>query len=374
MKLKFSFLILCALGAFLLVHAGDAPSKKLNAAGRIEYEDYPETLAQVVITTKQVVNDYQCIPAPGNPPPGNVRVYCDSSTGLFTCKKSSGASCNSVGAPAGASTNVQYNDAGVFGGDANFTWDKTTRSLAVNSIFATTPAGSGITLTAGLAGNAEMLIGNGALTGGIDFDVFDSGDINMDAAAGGISALATGDINIRSSGGLTNVGLAGGVSGEWKYIGKTSGNAIWGVADAAGTPNPVNFPTATGSNGQFLKTDGGSPQQTSWATPTLPTTTATNCSSAASPAICGSAQAGSVVIAAGATTVTVNTTAVTANSQILVFPDETLGTKLSVTCNSTLATAASGLAITARTAATSFRCESSVLELFDHQLRILWQT
>ena len=82
--------------------------------------------------------------------------------------------------------------------------------------------------------------------------------------------------------------------------------------------------------------------------------TTTNCSSAASPAVCAAAPAGSVVIAAGATTVVVNTTAVTANSQILVFPDETLGAKLSVTCNSTLATAAAGLAITARTAATSF--------------------
>jgi len=81
---------------------------------------------------------------------------------------------------------------------------------------------------------------------------------------------------------------------------------------------------------------------------------ATNCSSSASPAVCGSAAAGSVVIAASATTVVVNTSAVTANSQIFVFPDETLGTKLSVTCNSTLATAASGLAITARTAGTSF--------------------
>ncbi len=82
--------------------------------------------------------------------------------------------------------------------------------------------------------------------------------------------------------------------------------------------------------------------------------TGTNCSSAASPAVCGSAAAGSVTIAAGATTIQVNTSAVTANSQILVFPDETLGTKLSVTCNSTLATAAAGLAITARSAGVSF--------------------
>lgn len=82
--------------------------------------------------------------------------------------------------------------------------------------------------------------------------------------------------------------------------------------------------------------------------------TGANCSSSASPAVCGGASAGSVVIAAGATTVVVNTAVVTANSQIFVFPDESLGTKLGVTCNSTLATAAAGLAITARVAATSF--------------------
>lgn len=86
--------------------------------------------------------------------------------------------------------------------------------------------------------------------------------------------------------------------------------------------------------------------------------TATNCSSSASPAVCGSAAAGSVVIAAAATTVTVNTTAVTANSQIFLVPDDTLGTKLGVTCNSTLATLVGGLAVTARTAATSFQITS----------------
>jgi hypothetical protein len=84
--------------------------------------------------------------------------------------------------------------------------------------------------------------------------------------------------------------------------------------------------------------------------------TGTNCSSAASPAVCGSAAAGSVAIPTGTTsvTLTVNTTAVTANSQIFLFPDDTLGTKLGVTCNSTLATLVGGMAVTARTAATSF--------------------
>lgn len=86
--------------------------------------------------------------------------------------------------------------------------------------------------------------------------------------------------------------------------------------------------------------------------------TGTNCSSSAAPAVCGSAAAGSVVVAAAATTVTVNTTAVTANSQIFLAADDTLGTKLSVTCNSTLATLIGGLAITARTAGTSFQITS----------------
>jgi len=78
--------------------------------------------------------------------------------------------------------------------------------------------------------------------------------------------------------------------------------------------------------------------------------TATNCSSSASPAVCGSAAAGSFVLPAAATTVTVNTTAVTANSQIMIVNDDSLGTKLSVTCN----TALDQVFVSARVAATSF--------------------
>lgn len=78
--------------------------------------------------------------------------------------------------------------------------------------------------------------------------------------------------------------------------------------------------------------------------------TTTNCSSSASPAVCAAAPAGSVAIAAGATTVVVDTTAVTANSQILLTFDSSLGTKLGVTCNTTYAAPW----VSARTAGTSF--------------------
>ena len=83
--------------------------------------------------------------------------------------------------------------------------------------------------------------------------------------------------------------------------------------------------------------------------------TATNCSSAASPAVCGSAAAGSVSLATGVNpTLQVNTSAVTVNSQRFVQVDDSVGTLLSVTCNSTLATITSVPAITARAGGASF--------------------
>ena len=82
--------------------------------------------------------------------------------------------------------------------------------------------------------------------------------------------------------------------------------------------------------------------------------TTTNCSSSASPAVCAAAPAGSFVIAASTTSVVVDTTAVTANSQILVTEDSSLGTKLSATCNTGDTIAADAPKVTARTAGTSF--------------------
>lgn len=81
----------------------------------------------------------------------------------------------------------------------------------------------------------------------------------------------------------------------------------------------------------------------------------TNCSSAAAPAVCGSSPSGSVAVAAAATTVVVNTTAVTANSQIQLTQDSSLGTKLSVTCNTT----ANLAFVSARSAGTSFTITST---------------
>jgi hypothetical protein len=89
---------------------------------------------------------------------------------------------------------------------------------------------------------------------------------------------------------------------------------------------------------------------------------ATNCSSSASPAVCGSAAAGTVTLPTNAvsSSIVVNTTVVTANSEIFVQTDDTLGTKLGVTCNSTVATLVGGLTISARSAGTSFTIANNV--------------
>lgn len=91
-------------------------------------------------------------------------------------------------------------------------------------------------------------------------------------------------------------------------------------------------------------------------TGTIQANTNTNCSSSASPAVCGSAAAGSVAIPTGTNaTLTVNTTAVTANSSIIVQSDDTLGTKLGITCNSTLASLIVEPVVSARSAGVSFQ-------------------
>lgn len=182
-------------------------------------------------------------------------------------------------------------------------------------------------------GSSNIAIGNGlvGLTPATDYQL-DIGDV----------ILGTG-LNVPASSALAVPGTWGIGGGTPLATSNQSGtgnicmttNCVL-VTPNLGTPSAINLANATNI-------------------PAANPRSLTNCSSSAAPAVCASAAAGSVVIAAGQTTVTVNTTAVTANSQILVFPDETLGTKLSVTCNSTLATAASGLAITARTAATSFQ-------------------
>jgi hypothetical protein len=135
------------------------------------------------------------------------------------------------------------------------------------------------------------------------------------------------------------VGNVGGTTGATTYLGATSGSIAWGCTTA--TCGTIGA-SATVSAGGYRTT--------------------TNCSSSASPAVCGSAAAGTVALPTNAvsSSIVVNTTAVTANSEIFVQTDDTLGTKLGVTCNSTVATLVGGLTISARSAGASFTIANNV--------------
>lgn len=92
------------------------------------------------------------------------------------------------------------------------------------------------------------------------------GSITLSGTDGSISIAPVGGSNpIVILGAPVSLGSIGN-DAPISFYGLTSGKAILGVASVAGTPNRINLPTTTGSANQVLKTDGGSPQQTTWAT------------------------------------------------------------------------------------------------------------
>ena len=332
--------------------------------------------------------------------------------------------------PGGSNTQVQYNSAGACAGSPNLTFNGTTLTAAFDALIHTLTIGLGggsvssntavgfSALGSNTSGSSNVAVGLNALgfnTTGVANTAIGGGALFSNVTGTGNSALGAGaDVGsgalifataiganaVVSTSNTVQLGRISGadqvtIPGVINLPGITSGVAQLGVAPVAGTPARINLPTASGTSGQFLQTDGGSPQQTSWTTPstvatsvpfsgitsgtnttaamvlgtgsslttsgtgTLSSTsgftsntysTATNCADSAGAAACGSAAAGAVVVDAGATTVTVSTTAVTANSEILVHfaPDESA--RLGITCNATVTLPT----VTAKTAATSF--------------------
>jgi hypothetical protein len=136
------------------------------------------------------------------------------------------------------------------------------------------------------------------------------------------------------------------------------GDIIFGGTSGIATRLPFN---STGSSAVLLEATGGSAPLWEGASGTggimrntggafVSTGTAGNCSSPASPAVCSADMAGSVAVPTGGSTLVVDTTDVTASSQILLTFDSSLGTKLGVTCNTSVLQPT----VSARTAGTSF--------------------
>lgn len=131
--------------------------------------------------------------------------------------------------PGGLTTQVQFNDAGAFAGDVDFTWNKTTNVLTLGVL--ATPAS--ITSPAGAAGAAGADIG---VNSGAGNGAADGGGLNIVAGSGGATggggnSLLRGGDGGATSGAGGNVGIGG---GDGITAGAGGGVGIYGGAASAG--------------------------------------------------------------------------------------------------------------------------------------------
>jgi len=109
------------------------------------------------------------------------------------------------GTPGGANTQVQFNDAGAFGGSTNFTFNKTTDTLAVKSLAVSGPLNLGavgnVAITGGTSGQVLTTDGSGALS----WTTVSSGSgVSQIVAGTGVTItplVGTGIVTINASGG-----------------------------------------------------------------------------------------------------------------------------------------------------------------------------
>jgi len=218
-------------------------------------------------------------------------------TGNLTWTAQTGGSGNGV--PGGANTEIQFNDAGSFGGDAGFTYNKNTNTLYVENISAGNSSDDTITTYGNLnvLGNisavenitangnitADYFIGNGSYITGISIDVANFvsqpnqsnitsvGTLTSLALSGNLTSTANIAISGDYSGGnlslSSNVTASNGAFRNLVTIGSNltiNNSAVLRVAgnlNSAGSPNIslgtlANIHITGGTGGQVITTDG----------------------------------------------------------------------------------------------------------------------
>jgi len=168
----------------------------------------------------------------------------------------------SGGSPAGSNTQIQYNDSGSFGASANFTFSGSTTTLS-GSAPSYDVSGSSI-------GAVRVLGGTGTLgTDSFDFSQSSTAaSINNRVNTPIIFYVAASQQMVLNSTGLKvgGTGTAGSkldVSGTLRLSGSSSGYVGLAPAAAAGSTT-YTLPSADGTSGQFLSTNGTG--TLSWAT------------------------------------------------------------------------------------------------------------
>jgi hypothetical protein len=141
----------------------------------------------------------------------------NTSTNAFSCQTITGAAGN----PAGSNTQIQYNNSGVFGADANFTWDSGNRFLTLGASATNSKITLGATatnnttiqqldLSSGNVGTLNIL--GGASTTGLGGTVNIKGGQTGNGSGAGGSVILLGGIGGATSGTGGSITIQGGVA------------------------------------------------------------------------------------------------------------------------------------------------------------------
>ena len=155
------------------------------------------------------------------------------------------------GTPGGSNTQVQFNDAGSFGGNTGFTFNKTTTTLTANNFVATSTANLGnvanITVTGG--SNGQVLTTNGS--GGLSWSTISAASItngnsnvSIPSSNGNVNISAVGNANVLVITG-TGVNVAGtlNATGNASLGNLVSANFVQGTLTTASQPNITSVGT-----------------------------------------------------------------------------------------------------------------------------------
>ena len=157
----------------------------------------------------------------------------------------------SGGSPGGSNTQIQFNDAGAFGGDADLTWNKTTNVLTNKGDINLDDGGTYTTTVQCVTPTANRTISFPDATGTVALVAGSSGQLTYNNA--GAQAGATGSV-VDSSGNVTIGGLT-------TLAGSPSANNTSGVL--------INGTWRTGAssnNPQLLLNPSGTTLSTTWST------------------------------------------------------------------------------------------------------------
>ena len=169
------------------------------------------------------------------------------------------------GSPGGANTQIQYNDAGAFGGSSGFTFDKNTSLLTVSNVSASTLTVSGNVNTTNSSNVSLGSLANIHIEGG------SSGYVLSTDGAGNLSWSAGGGGGNGSPGGtntqvqFNDAGAFGGIANFTFNSGtglltvpsiKSNTTANFQGASSVNLGNVANLHIAGGIDGYVLQTDG----------------------------------------------------------------------------------------------------------------------